>query len=510
MPGRHINHQQVSLFMTLRITHTQQTAAAKAGISVASARRIEKTPRPACAGHEPRDYRTRADPLADIWDQEVVPMLEASSKLRPVTIYHELCRRFPDKIDHAVRRTIERRIRDWRAINGAERPVIFPQVQVPGRMGLSDFTDANGLGVMIAGVPLAHRLYHFAMAYSGFEHAEVVLGGESYVALASGLAIALATLGGVPLEHRSDSLSAAFRNLAVPDAEDITRRYAALIAHYGMVATRNNRGVAHENGAIESRNGHVKVRLEQALELRGHADFATLDDYRAFVAGVVGDHNRRHSKMIELERPLLKPLPPTPPVVWEEATVRVTSASGFSFRQAFYTVPSRLIGHRLHLRIHDDRIDAYLGGSYLFTMPRGRRPAKGSGRTTTHVVDYHHVIGSLRAKPGALANLSYRDALWPRPAYRCAWEALSAARPVREASHTMIALLALAHDQGVEADLAAAITIILENGELPDAALLRAQFTPAASPVPTVLVLTPSPAVYDDLLDNTQHMEMAA
>jgi hypothetical protein len=195
MPGRHINHQQVSLFMTLRITHTQQTAAAKAGISVASARRIEKTPRPACAGHEPRDYRTRADPLADIWDQEVVPMLEASSKLRPVTIYHELCRRFPDKIDHAVRRTIERRIRDWRAINGAERPVIFPQVQVPGRMGLSDFTDANGLGVMIAGVPLAHRLYHFAMAYSGFEHAEVVLGGESYVALASGLAIALATLG---------------------------------------------------------------------------------------------------------------------------------------------------------------------------------------------------------------------------------------------------------------------------------------------------------------------------
>jgi hypothetical protein len=188
----------------------------------------------------------------------------------------------------------------------------------------------------------------------------------------------------------------------------------------------------------------------------------------------------------------------------------VTSASGFSFRQAFYTVPSRLIGHRLHLRIHDDRIDAYLGGSYLFTLPRGRRPAKGSDRTTTHVVDYHHVIGSLRAKPGALANLSYRDALWPRPAYRCAWEALSAARPVREASRTMIALLALAHDQGVEADLAAAITIILENGELPDAALLRAQFTPAASPVPTVLVLTPSPAVYDDLLNNTQHMEMAA
>ena len=510
MPGRHINDQQMRLFMTLRITLTQQTAAAKAGISIASARRIERDPSTARSNRAPRIYRTRVDPLAGIWDEEIVPLLQASPGLRPVTIYHELCRRLPDRVDHAVRRTIERRIREWRAINGAERSVIFPQIQIPGRMGLSDFTDANGLGVMIGGAPLPHRLYHFAMAYSGFEHAEVVLGGESYVALAAGLAAALAALGGIPLEHRSDSLSAAFRNLAVPDAEDITRRYAALVEHYGMVATRNNRGVAHENGAIESRNGHVKVRLEQSLELRGHTNFDTLDLYRAFVAGVVSDHNRRHQKMIDIERPLLKPLPQGLPVVWEEATVRVTSTSSFTLRQTFYTVPSKLIGHRLRLRIHDDHIDVYLSGSFLFTLKRGRRPVKGSGRSSTHVVDYHHVITSLRAKPGALANLSYLDALWPRPAYRLAWEALSAVQSVREASRTMVGLLALAHDQSVEGELALALDAVLDSGALPDLAILRTRFTPSAASAPIVIIKIPPLRLYDGLLPNTQIEGLAA
>jgi len=510
MPGRHINDQQVKLFMTFRIAHTQQTAAAKAGISVATARRIETRPPTDSDSGKKRSYRTRADPLAGIWDEEIVPLLQASPRLRSVTIYEELCRGLPDRVDHGVRRTIERRIREWRALHGAERSVMFPQVQIPGRMGLSDFTDANALGVTVSGQAFPHRLYHFAMAYSGFEHAEVVLGGESYVALASGLSAALTALGGVPLEHRSDSLSAAFRNLAVPDAEDITRRYAALVEHYGMVATRNNRGVAHENGAVESRNGHVKVRLEQALELRGHSDFDTLDQYRAFVADVVGAHNRRHHKMIEIERALLKPLPPASPVIWEEATVRVTTSSGFGLRQTFYTVPSKLIGYRLRLRIHDDHIEVYLGGSYLFDLRRGRRPAKGSGRSSTHVVSYHHVIGSLRAKPGALANLVYRDALWPMPAYRKAWEALSAERPVREASRIMVGLLAIAHDQGVEGELALALDALLANGELPDLAQLRTRFTPSTASAPVVLVEIPSLSIYDGLLSSASQEGIAA
>ncbi len=185
------------------------------------------------------------DPLIAIFDAEIVPMLEAAPALRPIAIFEETQRRHPE-LPEGVRRTMERRIQQWRALNGKDRDVIFRQVQEPGRMGLSD------LAVRVAGVELDHRLYHYRLACSGFEHVHVILGGESYVALAEGLQNALWTLGGAPLEHRSDSLSAAFRNLDREAREHLTRRYDALCSHYRMEPTRNNRGVAHENGGIES------------------------------------------------------------------------------------------------------------------------------------------------------------------------------------------------------------------------------------------------------------------
>jgi len=473
------------------------TAAAKAGLSVASARRIDLDPRPPSTRKQRRSYRTRPNPLEGLWDEEILPLLVAAPGLRPITLFGEMERRHPDRIGPSFRRTLERRIAEWKALHGANRDVMLPQIQQPGRMGLSDFTDANGFGVIVGGQRLEHRLYHFALAFSGFEHAEVILGGESYAALASGLENALRQLGGVPLEHRSDSLSAAFRNLARPDVEDLTRRFAALVAHYGMVPTRNNRGVAHENGAIESRHGHAKTRITQALLLRGSSVFDDLEAYRAFVAGVIGQHNRRHAAMIDAERAVLRPLPVVPAMTWEAMTVRVTSASGFLCHHVFYTVPSRLVGHRLHLRIHDDRIEAYLGGSFVLALPRGRRTKAGQA---VHVVDYRHIITALRAKPGALANLAYRDALWPRTAYRRAWEALIAAGSARDAARTMVGLLALAHERGVEADLAAAIDAGLDVGEPPDLAVMLRRFTPVAAAAPEVLVILPPLAAFDRLI----------
>ena len=186
-------------------------------------------------------------------------------------------RRHPDHDWDRLRRSLERRVRAWRAEHGADREVIFRQDHVPGQQGLSDFTDMGDLGVSIAGQPLDHRLYHFALAYSAWEHVEPVLGGESFTALAVGLQNALWALGGVPAEHRSDSLSAAFRNLDDDARADQTRRYKALCAHYEMTPTRNNTGVAHENGAIESQHGHLKRVVAQSLLLRGGVDFDTLD-----------------------------------------------------------------------------------------------------------------------------------------------------------------------------------------------------------------------------------------
>ena len=239
-------------------------------------------------------------------------------------------------------------------------------------MGLLDFTEMGDVEIRVAGVVLDHRLYHFRLAASGFEHAHVILGGESYVALAEGLQNALWALGGVPREHRSDSLSAAFRNLDQHAREDLTARYEALCAHYGMEPTRNNRGVAHENSAIESPHGHLKKAIRDALLLRGSADFDDLTGYRGFVDEIVSRKNARLLKRIDAERAHLRPLPLARTCDYEETLVYVTSSCAFTLRKVFYTVPSRLIGHRLRVRLYDDRLQLYLGGTQLLTPERGR------------------------------------------------------------------------------------------------------------------------------------------
>jgi transposase InsO family protein len=307
LPGRHVTDRQMRLFMQFRKSDPAAVAAAKAGFSPATAYRLEKDARLPSQKKPPR-FRRRPDPLAHVWDKEVLPMLKAAPGLRPIGVFEELRRRHPD-LAPGVRRTLERRIRNWRALHGPEQEVIFRQEHPPGRMGLSDFCDMRDLGVCIAGVPLEHRLYHFRLPFSGFESAHVVLGGESFVALAEGLQNALWTLGGAPQQHRSDSLSAAFRNLDADAREDATMRYEALCAHYGMTPTRNNPGVSHENGSIESAHGHIKAALEDELLLRGSRDFDDLPAWRKFVDELVSRRNARNAARIDLERADLKELP---------------------------------------------------------------------------------------------------------------------------------------------------------------------------------------------------------
>jgi len=471
--------------MKSRQTSAPAIAAAKAGFSRATSYRIEADPRLPSQKKAPRGRR-RPDPLADFWDAEIVPILKAAPGIRAIGVLGEIRRR----------RTLERRMRAWRALAGPEQDVIFRQEHEPGRLGLSDFTDTGELGITIAGIVLDHRLYHFRLAFSGFAHAHVVLGGESFVALAEGLQNALWALGGVPLEHRSDSLSAAFRNLDRDAQEDLTQRYQGLMRHYDMTPSRNNPGVAHENGSIESPHGHLKKALEDALLLRGSRDFDDLDVYRRFVDEIVGRQNANNRKRIELERASLSPLPRRRTADYEEKIVTVTSSGGFTLRRVFYTAPSRLIGHRLRVHLYDDRLDCFLGSTPMMTLRRGRMVSVSKGG---HVVDYRHVIHALRKKPMALLNLVYRDQLFPRPAYARAFEALCAEVGDKRACKVTVELLALAHDRACEAELAQAIDAELEEGRLPDLAALRERFGPAPESVPRVSVDLMPLNTYDEL-----------
>ena len=481
--------------MTLKKTHTIETAAAKAGFSRATGYRLAADPSLPSRKAAPRGRR-RPDPLADIFETEVVPILEDSPEIRPVGVFQELMQRHPD-LDPGVRRTLERRIHGWRAEHGPEQDVIFRQKHEPGRQGLSDFTHMGSLGVTVAGQPLNHMLYHFRLAWSGFAHAQVVLGGESFTALAEGLQGALWHLGGAPRDHRTDSLSAAFRNLSKADADDMTERYRALCAHYGMTVSRNNRGVAHENGSIEGPHGHLKRTIADALALRGSADFDDIEGYRAFIAEVTGRANARRAKHITAEREVLSDLPAMRAADYEETSVRVTSSSGFTLKRVFYTVPSRLIGHRLGVRLYDDRLELFLSGTRHLTLPRGRPSKTG---THIHVVNYRHVIHSLKKKPMALLNLVYRDALFPRDAYRRCFEMALERLTEREACRLTVTLLALAHEENCEAELAAAIDGALRAGQLPVPNELKARFATDPGKMPIIDVVRARLAGYGALL----------
>src|ERR1700741_5101718 len=355
------------LYMTYRHSEDAIVAAAKSGFSRATGYRIEDDPRVPSQKKAPRGRR-RPDPLAKVWDGEIVPILKSAPGIRAIAVLDEIRRRHPE-ISAGIRRTLERRMRSWRALAGPELDVIFRQEHEPGRLGLSDFTDTSVLGITVAGVVLGHRLYHFRLPFSGFEHAHVVLGGESFVALAEGLQNALWALGGVPEQHRTDSLSEAFRNLGADAQEDLTTRYEAFCAYYGMTPTRNNPGVSHENGSIERSHGHLESKLEDALLLRASRDFETLPAWRGFVDEIVGRGNARNAKRIEQERLALKQLPLRKTTDYEEVHVDVTSSSAFILRKVFYSVPSRLIGQRLRVHLHADRLQCSPGPAPILTLP---------------------------------------------------------------------------------------------------------------------------------------------
>ena len=498
MPGTRITDQQVRLYMKIRKSKSQALAAAKAGISERSARGIESAVE--LPSQKPRRYwRSRADPFAQVWDSEVVPLLRGAPKLMAVTLLRKLQDEHPERFPDGVLRTLQRHIRLWRALEGPPKEVFFAQDHAPGHRGLSDFTAMGELRVTIAGAPFAHILYHFVLAFSRWEHAEVVEGGESFEALSKGLQNALWQAGGAPQEHRSDSLSAAFKYLAEED--DFTVRYTALLDHYGMAATRNNRGLSHENGSVEASHRYLKEALEQALLLRGHRDFDDRAAYEAFVREAVMRRNRRNAAAFRIEREQLQDLPERRTTDFVEEEARVTRCGTFTVRGILYSAPSRLIGHRLKVRLYSDRLDCYLSGALVLALARGTRSAiNGRGR----MIDYRHFIDALKRKPQAFKGLVFRDALFPREAYRRMWEQLEAKLTQRQACQTIVALLEMAARDGVEGVLAERLEGLLGVGDLPDVKRLREEFAPRRAELPQVTVEIPTASSYDALLPSAQ------
>lgn len=474
MSGRWLRSNQLEIYMNSRKEgKTQVVSAARSGMSVRSGRKIEKGYRIEPRG-EIRTWRTREDPFKSVWAQELEPLLRQSPSLSALTLLEYLqsnhgLERFPDKL----LRTLQRRVKNWCHQEGPACEVIFRQTHVPGYMGLSDFTELKALSITIQGKALKHLLYHFRVVYSGWSYMKVILGGESYSALAEGLQNALWCLGGVPKEHRTDSLSAAFKNLSAEDEEDQTKQYQDLCNHYGMTPTRNNRGVSHENGGIESPHGHLKRRIKQAFLLRGSYDFNSVEAYQFWIEQVVNQHNRRNAKSIDIERLALQPLPRYKTADYTVLPVKVSSSSTILVRKAIYTVSSRLIGANLQVHLYHDKLQCYLGGNLVANLRRVYSQAKN---LRARNIDYHHVIDSLVKKPMAFFGSQIRDSLLPNDVYRQIWQDISARLPVRDASRLMVGLLHIAAKSDCEEALGEMVAESLLADVVPSLSELRKYF----------------------------------
>ena len=505
MPGKRITHQQCKVYMTLRKTGLNQAiCAAKAGFSPRSGRNVEH--KGALSSESQKKVsKKHNDPLEEVWQATLVPLLEQVPYLTSWTLLEHLQDQYPGQYPDSILRTVQRRTSKWRALYGPERDIIFRQLHVPGRQGLSDFTSLKGIEITIIGQSFKHLLYHFRLAYSNWSFIKVIQGGESFTALSKSLQDALWSLGGCPEEHRTDSLSAAFRNLSPDEQKDMTRSYEEVCTHYTMQATRNNRGKGHENGSVEAAHGHLKRRLEQALLLRGSYDFTSIEEYQNLINIVVQRHNHRHQPQLYLERPHLKKLPAQRTIDFSEATARVTTSSTISVKKVMYSVPSRLIGHQLKIHIYDDQLSCYLGSDHVLDLPRVR---EGDKRIPARCINYRHLINSLVRKPGAFRYSILRDDMLPTATYKKIWKLIDQHCTPRHANKLMVGILKLAADHNCEQQLGEFVLSSLNEVKIPCLGMLQNKYQPCAKLLPPPVQVTQhSLQTYDHLLPSLTTME---
>jgi hypothetical protein len=489
-----VTDEQVRLLRRKRMEgKSQEAAAAAAGMSVRTARKWESAGALPSVSKTERPWRTREDPFDGVWDEEIVPLLARDEHriLQATTLLELLEGRHPGRFTPGQIRTLQRRIRDWRAVHGPDREVYFEQVHPPGREAQLDFTHATELGVRIAGDLFEHLLFEWVLCFSGWRYVCLAY-GETFEALVDGLQGALWELGGVPEIARSDNLSAATHELKRSGGRALNDRFAAVLAHYGLRSTRIHPGRSHENGVVEQAHHRLKSALAQALVIRGSRDFESIEAYEAFVQEVVERLNRPSLVRLAEERPHLRALPSSRVPAYTIYRVKVRKWSTIRISNKTYSVPSRLRGHEVEVRQFANEVEVLYEGTVVERMPRLR-----GGRE--HRIDYRHVIWSLVHKPGAFSRYRYREELFPTPVFRHAYDALLRWRGER-ADVDYVRTLHLAAST-LECTVEKALRELLEQRVPFDYAAIRERAVPAKPEVPQLATPeVPDLRVFDALL----------
>ena len=473
-----VTDRQVRRLMKLVKTEKSLSlAAAKAGMCEQTGRKYVRSGKLPSESKAPHTWRTRSDPFAAVWE-EVTALLETNPGLEAKTVFEHLQRTYPGRFADGQLRTLQRRVQVWRAQEGPQREVFFAQERRPGELAQSDFTHMGSLGVTIAGQPFDHLVYHFVLPYSNWETGSVCF-SESLESLSEGLQGALFALGGVPKAHQSDRLSAAVCNLQTPPA--FTERYAALLRHYGLEGRMIQPAKANENGDVEQSHHRFKRTLDQALMLRGSRDFESRAAYEAFLGKLFDQLNANRQARFAEEVAVLRELPARRQDSFKRLTCRVRQGSTISVEHNVYSVPSRLIGERVAVRLYADYLEVWYAQKKMETVQRLR------GRKN-HRVNYRHVIHWLVRKPGAFANYRYRDGLFPTSRFRMALDVLERDAPQR-GHKTYLKILELAATEN-EARVDKALRVLIGAGRPIDFETVQAMVREAgALPRPTEVAI---------------------
>jgi transposase len=472
---------------------SMEKAALRSGMDPKTARKYEGEGKLPSELKQQRDWRTRPDPFEEDWEEIRTRLMDAP-ELEAKALFEDLMERKPGRYEPGQVRTLQRRIRRWRGQEGPERRVFFAQEHRPGEAMQTDFTSGNALGVTIAGEAFRHLLCHPVLPYSNWEWATVCR-SESMAALRRGVQAAVFRLGRVPEFHQTDNSTAATHDLST-GKRGFNSEYEALMRHLGMKPRTTQVGEKEQNGDVEALNGALKRRMEQQLLLRGSREFGSVREYEGWLEGIVAKANRSRQTKVGEELDVMKPLRCERLPEWSSEEVTVTEWGTIRVKKNTYSVPSRLVGRCVQVRVFDDRLEVYYGGALQLEVER--LLGRGGKR-----INYRHIIWSLVRQPGAFERYRYREELFPTLAFRKTYDALQKEAPGFKGDLEYLRVLHLSAAT-MESQVAEALEALLSEGLVPLYEAVRSRVTPGKPEIPDVKAPEVDLHAYDDLLTDRE------
>lgn len=441
-------------------------------------------------------WKTRLDPFEKDWSACEAMLIDAP-EIEAKSIFETLCTANPGKYQEGQLRTLQRKIRNWRALEGPDKEIYFPQEHYPGKRMSTDCTHADELGITINGDAFPHLLCHCVLTYSNWQWA-TICHSESLLALRRGIQAAVFQLGHIPQEHWTDHSSAATHVPAAVEGPDrqFNQGYLDIMTHFGMKPHTIQVNSPHENGDVESLNGVLKRRLKQHLLLRGSRDFDSIKSYQEFLEKALRKANSIRSERLEEELKQMPIVKISKLAEYNEHTCTVRSSCTISVKRRIYSLPSRLIGRKVTVRQYEDHIQVLYNNVLQLT-------AAWVGRDSGCVINYRHIIGSLVRKPGAFRNYRFREELFPSEAFRWAWDSLDENLNDRTAEREYLQLLNRAA-KTMQCEVEAALSELRKENKVPrlDQVLLKCR--PAEHEIPQLKQLVVKLDDYNELLDNKE------